>query len=295
MKNILNYGVLVFMGLIWGAVFPITKIAVSTGYKPFGIMVWQMVIGIALSAAFLLLRGKRLNFTRKNLPIYVGVALLGTVLPNFFSYTASAELPAGVISILIALVPLFSMPVALLMGFERFNWLRLIGALSGAVALLLLIGPEASLPDPSKFWFVLLMAIAPLLYGLEGNFLTYMGERGLDATQTLFGATIIALACALPLALVTGQWIDPLQPWGAPEWAIPAGAVLNIVAYILYVWLIHRAGPVFSSQVAYLVTGWGVLISMVFLGESYSIWVWAAMGLMLVGVALVRPREMKKT
>ncbi len=295
MKNILNYGVLVFMGLIWGAVFPITKIAVSTGYKPFGIMVWQMVIGIALSAAFLLLRGKRLNFTRKNLPIYVGVALLGTVLPNFFSYTASAELPAGVISILIALVPLFSMPVALLMGFERFNWLRLIGALSGAMALLLLIGPEASLPDPSKFWFVLLMAIAPLLYGLEGNFLTYMGERGLDATQTLFGATIIALACALPLALVTGQWIDPLQPWGAPEWAIPAGAVLNIVAYILYVWLIHRAGPVFSSQVAYLVTGWGVLISMVFLGESYSIWVWAAMGLMLVGVALVRPREMKKT
>ncbi len=291
MKNALNYGVLVFMALIWGAVFPITKIAVSTGYKPFGIMVWQMVIGIALSAAFLLLRGKRLNFSRKNLPIYIGVALLGTVLPNYFSYTASAELPAGIISILIALVPLFSMPIALLMGFERFNWLRLLGALSGAVALLLLIGPEASLPDPSKFWFVLLMAGAPLLYGLEGNFLTYMGERGLDATQTLFGATVIALACALPLALLTGQWINPAQPWGVPEWAIPAGAVLNITAYILYVWLIHRAGPVFSSQVAYLVTGWGVLISIVFLGESYSIWVWAAMGLMLLGVALVRPSK----
>ena len=28
---------------IWGAVFPITKVAVSTGHKPFGIMVWQML------------------------------------------------------------------------------------------------------------------------------------------------------------------------------------------------------------------------------------------------------------
>ena len=286
----LNYGTLVFMGLVWGAVFPITKIAVSTGYKPFGIMVWQMVIGVAVSAAFLLLRGKKLNFTRKNMPVYVGVALLGTVLPNYFSYTASAELPAGIISILIALVPLFSMPIALLMGFEKFNWLRLLGALSGAVALLLLIGPEASLPDPTKYVFVLLMAVAPLLYGMEGNFLTYMGERGLDATQTLFGATIIALIFAVPLALGLGQWINPIQPWGAPEWAIPAGAVLNVTAYILYVWLIHRAGPVFSSQVAYLVTGWGVLISMVFLGETYSSWVWLAMGMTLVGVALVRPR-----
>jgi len=291
---LINYGTLVFMGLVWGAVFPITKIAVSTGHKPFGIMVWQMLIGVALSAAFLLVRGKKLNFTRKNLPIYVGVAMLGTVLPNYFSYTASAELPAGIISVLIALVPLFSMPVALLMGFERFNWIRLLGALCGAIALVLLIGPEASLPDPSKYVFVLIMAVAPLLYGLEGNFLTYMGERGLDATQTLFGATIISLICAVPLALLLGQWISPLQPWGPPEWAIPAGAMLNIIAYILYVWLIHRAGPVFSSQVAYLVTGWGVLISMLFLGETYSGWVWLAMGLMMVGVALVRPRAERK-
>ncbi|MBL1436308.1 MAG: DMT family transporter [Rhodobacteraceae bacterium] len=291
MKSWMNYGTLVLMGLVWGAVFPITKIAVSTGYKPFGIMVWQMLIGVVVSAAFLLLRGKPLNLTRKNLPVYFGVAMLGTVLPNYFSYTASAELPAGVISIIIALVPLFSMPIALLMGFEKFNWLRFLGALSGAMALLLLIGPEASLPDPTKYGFVLLMAVAPLLYGIVGNFLTYMGERGLDATQTLFGATIIALIFSVPLALGLGQWINPIQPWGAPEWAIPASAVLNLIAYILYVWLIHRAGPVFSSQVAYLVTGWGVLISMVFLGETYSSWVWLAMGLMLVGVALVRPRK----
>ena len=291
MKNLHNYVALILMGATWGAVFPITKIAVSTGYKPFGIMVWQMLIGIVLSVVILRLRGKRLHFRRKDMPIYIGVALLGSVLPNYFSYTASAELPAGIISVIIALVPLFSMPIALAMGFEKLSALRVLGALSGAAAIALLIGPDASLPDPSKYWFVLLMAVAPLLYGMEANFLTFMGDRGLDAVQVLLGATIVGLVCAVPLALVSGQGISPFEAWGPPKLAIVSGAVLNWIAYVGYVWLIRRAGPVFSSQVAYLVTGWGVLISMVFLGERYSLWVWLAMGLMLVGVALVRPHN----
>ena len=44
-----------------------------------------------------------------------------------------------------------------------------------------------------------------------------------------------------------------------------------------------------ASQIAYLVTGFGVLWSMVLLGERYSLWVWAAFALMLLGVALVQP------
>ena len=42
---------------------------------------------------------------------------------------------------------------------------------------------------------------------------------------------------------------------------------------------------------AYLVTGFGVLWAMTILGESYSAWIWGAMGLILVGVFLVQPRK----
>ena len=294
MKSVQNYGALVLMGAIWGAVFPITKIAVSTGYKPFGIMVWQMAIAFGLSTLLLVLRGKRPHFRRRDLPVYIGVALLGTVLPNWFSYTASAQLPAGIISIIIALVPLFSMPISLAMGFEKLSVLRVLGALCGAAAIAILIGPDASLPDPSKIGFVLVMAVAPLLYGMEANFLTYMGDRGLEAVQVLFGATVIGLLFSVPLAALSGQNITPLQAWAPQHWAIVVGAALNWAAYVGYVWLIRRAGPVFSSQVAYLVTGWGVVISMLMLGERYSVWVWGALGLMLLGVALVQPRKVDK-
>ena len=64
-----------------------------------------------------------------------------------------------------------------------------------------------------------------------------------------------------------------------------------MVAYTGYIWLVGRAGAVFASQVAYVVTLGGVLLSALFLGERYSAWVWSALALMIAGLALVQPRR----
>lgn len=293
MKHLRYYVILIAMGAAWGAVFPITKIAVSTGYKPYGILVWQAVIGIVLSGAVTLARRRKLTLKREYIWLFVGISILGSVAPNYFTYTAAAHLPAGIISIVIALVPLFSMPIALALGFEKPSAIRFLGALSGGAAIILLIGPEASLPDPAKIGFLFLALIAPLIYAAEGNFMTWYGPRGLDAMQILFGASVVGLAISVPMAVGLGQVITPFQPWHAPEQAIFFAAILNWAAYVSFVWLIARTGPVFSSQVAYLVTAWGIVWSMLFLGERYSIWVWAAFGLMILGILLVRPREGK--
>ena len=67
-------------------------------------------------------------------------------------------------------------------------------------------------------------------------------------------------------------------------------AVVHVLVYASYVWMVGRAGPLFAVQVSYLVTGFGVIWSMLILGEMYSVWVWAAMVLILSGVFLVLPR-----
>jgi drug/metabolite transporter (DMT)-like permease len=67
--------------------------------------------------------------------------------------------------------------------------------------------------------------------------------------------------------------------------------VLNVLAYSGYVWLVAEAGSVFASQIAYLVTGFGVVWSSVLLGERYSALVWAAFAAMLGAIALVQPRR----
>ena len=97
-------------------------------------------------------------------------------------------------------------------------------------------------------------------------------------------------ACAGPLAFVTDTWIDPTVSWGPAEQALLGSSLSHAAAYTGYIWLLGRAGPVFASQVAYVVTIAGVFLSAWLLAESYSVWIWAALGLMMVGLALVHPR-----
>jgi len=279
------------MGIAWGGVFSLSKIAVSTGYQPFGLLLWQVVIAALLSGSVLAVRGKLNCLSWRFFALFFGVGVLGFVFPNYFSFRAVQELPAGIMVVIIALVPLFALPIALVLRFETFSWIRFSGILFGAIAVGLLVGPEASLPDASKVGFVFLAILVPLAYGAEGNFLTWMGDKGLDPVQILFGANLVGVALAVPLVIGSGQFVNPVRVWGAPEWAIVASSVVNWVAYVGYVWLIKQAGPVFAAQVAYLVTGFGVIWAMLILGETYSVYIWAALGLMMVGMFLVQPRD----
>ena len=68
-------------------------------------------------------------------------------------------------------------------------------------------------------------------------------------------------------------------------------AVASATAYTLLLHVIRSAGPVFASQSAYVITLAGVFWGIVLLGERHSLYVWAALALMLVGLALVRPRD----
>ena len=218
------------------------------------------------------------------------IAFIGTLIPNSATYEAIRHLPSGLISIFLALVPMFAFPVALALGNERFETKRFLGLILGMIGVLLIVGPEASLPDRALIVFVPLALIAPFFYGLEGNAVAKWGTAGLNPVEVLFGASLLGAVIALPVALATGTFIDPRPPWAAPDFAILASGLIHVVVYSGYVWMVGRAGPVFAVQVSYLVTGFGVLWAMLILGERFSGWVWAAMGVMMIGMFLVQPR-----
>lgn len=289
-ETLFLFGVLIAMGAGWGATQPLSKIAVSEGYRFFGLIFWQSVIGCLILGAVLIYRRKPLRLTRAGAFVFLFVSLIGTVIPNATSYEAVRHLPAGLTSILLALIPMVAFPVALLLGNERFQVRRLIGLALGLCGVALIVGPEASLPERAAIIFVPLSLISVLCYACEGNVLARWGTAGMDPIEVLFGATLLSTVFAFILALGTGQFIDPRGPWGAPDLALIATSTVSIIVYTLYVWMVVRAGPVFAGQVSYLVTGFGVLWSILFLGERYSGWVWAAMGLMLLGLFFVQPR-----
>lgn len=281
--------VLMVMGAGWGLTQPLAKIAVSEGYRHFGLIFWQLARGGLVLGAVQRVRGRTLRLDRPAIRVYLIIALVGTVIPNSTSYEAARHLPAGLISILLALVPMFAFPIALGLGNERFAALRLLGLVLGLGGVALIVGPQASLPDRAMVAFVPLALVAPMFYGLEGNIVARWGTAGLGPVEVLFGASLFGAALALPLALATGQFIDPRPPWGAPDLALILSSAIHVSVYTTYVWMVGRAGPIFAVQVSYLVTGFGVVWAMLLLKESYSGWVWSAMGVMLLGMFLVQP------
>jgi drug/metabolite transporter (DMT)-like permease len=280
-----------FLGLAWGLTMPMTKLAVSTGHEHFGIIFWQL----ALVALILLVLGRfkrpKIAVGKRHLPLLIIVALVGTIVPNSMSYIAAQHLPSGVISIVMSMIPMVALPIALLWGLETFKFRRLIGLIFGACAMIVLIGPEASLPDPTKWVFVLLVAASTVCYAVEGNYIAHNGLGGLGAVQVLFYSSLIGMVLDLPLAVVTDQFYNPFSNWSVAENALVVSSCLHAFAYAGYIWLVGRAGPIFSSQISYFVTIFGVLSAMIVLGERYSGYIWLALALVLAGLFMVRPRQ----
>ncbi|MEY3005119.1 MAG: hypothetical protein RLZZ491_2295 [Pseudomonadota bacterium] len=283
--------ILILCGAAWGITQPFAKIAVTEGYRHFGIIFWQFALGAMLLGGINLARRRPLPTTRRHLAFYTIIALIGTLLPNSASYTAAIHLPSGIMSIVLSLIPMLAFPIALALGLDRFSPWRLLGLVLGLGAIILIAAPESSLPDRAMVWWLPLALVAPVFYAFEANFVARFGTEGLDAVQVLLGASLVGLGLTAPLAVVSGQFIVPLAPWGLAEWAIVGSSLAHAGAYTAYVWLVTRAGSVFAAQVSYLVTGFGIVWAKLILGETYSPWVWAALVLMLAGLALVQPRK----
>lgn len=282
--------ILIAMGAGWGMTQPLAKIAVSGGYQHFGLIFWQLAIAVVMLSALCIASGRRLVWGRSQVTFYVIIALIGTVLPNSASFKALTVLPSGLVSILMSLVPMLAFPIALALGNDRFAWSRLLGLLLGLIGVGLIILPNASLPERAMLAFVPLALVAPFFYAFEGNFVACWGTANLDPVQLMCGASIVGMVIAGPLAIGTGQWFWLVPPFAGPDWALIGASVIHGFVYTTYVWLVGRAGAVFAAQVSYLVTGFGVVWAMLILGERYSIWVWAAFGVLFVGLLLVQPR-----
>ncbi|KAA9010215.1 DMT family transporter [Histidinibacterium aquaticum] len=283
---------LALLGAGWGLTTPLTKIAVRDGYGAVGLVFWQLALGAVVLGLVQLLRRRPLVLVSgRALAFGTLIALTGTILPNSASYQAANHLPAGIMAIAVSAVPMFAFPIALALGMDRLSALRVLGLALGLGGVALIALPEASLPAGAAAPWVLVALFAPFCYAVEGNVVARWGTAGMGPIQTLFAASVIGAILSAPLALATGQFITPRWPLGEADLALIALAVIHAVVYAGYVWLVGRAGSVFAAQVAYLVTGFGVLWSMLMLGERYATTVWLALALMLAGVALVQPRR----
>ncbi|MEM9716819.1 MAG: DMT family transporter [Pseudomonadota bacterium] len=283
--------ILVGAGLMWGSTVPLTKIAVSTGYKQFGLLFWQMAIMAVFLFVFQMVRGRLTTYRWAHLPIILAVCLFGTLISSTITYISYRNLPAGIMAMIIATVPIFTLPLSIAFGVEKFILRRVLGVLFGLAAVLLLIGPPDALPEGARAIWVIFAICAPVCWALEDISIAKLGLSDLGANQVLLAASVLGVIVVAPFTFLSGQYIDPLIPWTQVEWAFLAATLLHMIAYTTFIWFIGVAGPIMASQASYLVTGFGIAFSVIFLGEGYTSYFWVAAALLAFGLFLVSPRK----
>jgi drug/metabolite transporter (DMT)-like permease len=271
--------------VIYGAVFSVNKLAATGGAPPLAYAFWQSFGAGLVLWIVLTLRGERLSASRPALTSYIVIGALVIGIPISLLTYIAPKLPAGVMTLVLALSPPFTFILGVAVRVERFRWLGLLGLLFGFAGVVLIVAPGASAAEPIAWQWFLLALLAPVMFAGSNIAAALLQPPASSSVATAAGVLFGSALVLLPVMLIAGQAWAPTRLDEAAIGTLLAIAI-NATFLVLFLEIIRRAGPVFFAQFNYLAVLAGVAWGAVIFGERLSIYVILAMLLMFVGVFL---------
>jgi drug/metabolite transporter (DMT)-like permease len=273
-------------GIALGLGAPIAKAAAQHGVNPLAFALWPtLAAGLLLGALGLLRQGRPADLPR--LLRFGGVAgLFGHALPMSALFWLSSHAGAGFASLSLALPPVFTLMISVLVGLERLALRRgtAVGlGLSGA--LLMLAGRGGSF-EATPAVLALSLAI-PASIGAANVYRSRHMPPGASG-EWMSASTLLASSSMLAFAgLAFGGIALPVSA-SAIAW-LALQAVVLTVGYLVYFALQRRADPVTFSFIGYVMMLAGVTIGTFAFGERLPWTVWPAAALVLAALLLLQP------
>jgi drug/metabolite transporter (DMT)-like permease len=273
---------LTLLALIWGASFMLIKIA-DRELTPATLILGRLGSAALLLAAIAFVRlGPRETFEqiRGAWRWLVVIGLVNTALPFWLLSWGEKRLDSGLASIIQGAVPIFNALLAFAFFREaRVVGIRLVGLGIGFVGVALLVGAQPH----GKLLAALAVVAMALCYAI-GTLLAGRYLRGTPPLVVALASTVVSTLAVLPVGVIQA----PSRVWhGETIVAILVlGLVGTAIAYLLFFALIQRAGANYATLVTYLVPPIALAYGAIFLGESFGATAFAALALILAGVAL---------
>jgi drug/metabolite transporter (DMT)-like permease len=238
------------------------------------------VLWIALT-----LSGERLGVSRRDIISYIVIGALVIGLPISLLTYIAPKLPAGVMTLVLALSPPITFVISVLARVEGFRWLGFVGLLFGFAGVVLIVAPGATLGGTEAWKWFLLALLAPVMFAGSNVAAAVLPPPASSSVTTATGVLFGSALVLLPMMLVSGQtWLPQQIDSGAI--ATLLAIAINAVFLMLFLEIIRRAGPVFFAQFNYLAVLAGVAWGALIFGERLSIYIFSAMALMFVGMFL---------
>ncbi len=286
---------LIVQGVFFGAMIGMNRIAVGGGIPPLGYAFWQ-----CLGAAVLLLLG---GLATGRVPrvdwastlFYLVVGGLGLAIPWGLLAVIAPHLPAGVVTLVLGLIPAATYGLALLVGMAALRLMSIAGLGLGFAGLLLIVLPEGSLPEPGMGSWVAVLVASVFASACSNIIAERFQPAAGSSSLALAGGTMMGAAFVLLLIVVASGQFYPLPPRiETRDAALLVSIAIAALNLFLFFEVIRRAGAVFVSQFNYIVVPSGIIWGMILFGERLSVWLWLAIPLMLAGVGLVNAANRRR-
>lgn len=262
---------------------------------PITLTLGRTLISVAMLLLLLVIVGGYLPRTWSEWWPFVILAGLNSSVPFVLTTWAQEYVDAGYASILVSVMPLFTVVLAyFLTEDETLGPLKIVGVGLGLVGIVMLIGPSALLEAQENFLPQLALVGAALLYAGGAIYLrrvytfqpTDMSAWGLRLRVTT-AQFIAAVFLMLPfsLALEMPWTIRPtLDIW---LYMLFLGIGVTLFATMTYFFLIEELGAGAASMTIYLIPVAGVLSGVLVLGERVTVWMVLALLLISIGIFVV--------
>ena len=278
-SSIIDWSLIVGIGIAWGASFMFIKVA-APAVGPITLVFYRLALASLLLAP-IFIRKKHLKNIKDDWPSILFLSFFNASVPFYLFSKAALDLNAGTMSVLNGTTPLFSFVISILWLRLSSNWIQFAGILIGIVGLIIFVGYEslefAILP-------IIFCLIASFLYAFSSNFI--FQTKNIDpsylATITLLLATFIVF----PLIFFE-EGIDLDHPINVLGSIGLLGFLCTGLAYMGFVTLIKRTGPVRASTVVLIVPLTGMMWANIFLNETITATMLLGCLLIIIGVGLV--------
>ena len=294
--RIVAIGYMVTLAVTYSLVVSLNRIATTAGVPFIPYVFWQVVGAGLLLLTICAVRRRWPPITRDSLISYGMVGLFGFAIAFSVLAAAAPNAPASVISLTLTMTPVLVYVFAVVIGMDRFYWLRALGIASSFAGVLLVLVPpllqNASALTADMVPWVVLAFGAPLCYSIAN--LSAARFRPPDAGGIEMGAGVLVAATIflIPVMAVDGSWWFFDEPIADGSWTIFIALIVNALFMVLMYEVLRLAGPVIFSTYNYIATlcgmGWAALL----FADIPSAFIWASVALLFIGLYLVnRPRK----
>ena len=257
---------LISVSIMWATSFPIIKIALeslSAGHL-------TLLRHVLASLSFLLLmlaKQNRLLPPKKDIPIFMGLGLLGYTIYQTALNFGEINVSAGTASLIIASAPAFSTIIAYFLLKDKLKALAWLGVLVSFVGVALIILGEDNSFSINGY------ALLVLLAALSASFYTVL-QKPLFTRYSAIEVTAYATwAGTIPMFLFSSGLFTALQDVNFSSIAavIYLGVVPSAIAYTLFAYAVANAKVSRVSSFMYLIPVLSLLFSWLLLSEVPSL------------------------